>query len=710
MAGCKKRRFRTLRIVGRGIYVILAGAVLLELFSRLGGAVFTLNQERINRFPSADPDIFVILCLGESTTAGGWGSYPDRLETVLNKAMGDSRVKVINKGVAGSTTYDILLRLEKYLDEYQPDLVLTMIGVNDKPFTKAPAAVPAAVRLIRGLRIFKLAGLLKEHFDDYLTDLSIRRLGRAAAADPGISTVAAGRNTEQRKLFPLNPQKASDYLALGEWYFSQDRWEEAFWMFRTAADRDPLMTGAWDGLGCCHQEKGEWEEARGCFERADVLERSPSETWIRQGNLFRHLNEPDEAEKCFRRAVQAHGNNPRAYHDWGTACLQNGSYEQADKLLRKALSLSPGDPEIYRSLGLLHRRWGKHQSASEYFRAGQDLSPTRYSFYHDRLKTYWEAGESEFAEEMLASEGDLLEQAIRYEPGNLHYYQRLAQLHRSSGNIRKAEEIAGRAADFYLTAIASNPEGWWLHAELAQHYRGSGDLEAAEKSYRTALSLEPGAWWLFLELAELFQSSDRGSEADEILQEAIRKSPGDNWTIYARRAVIWSARGEYEQAGKIYREAMRVFPDDPRVYTAAALMYQQAGEAERARELFQKADQANTRFAGPATPSNYRKIQKIIEDRGIQMVCVQYPMLDIASLREICPARGGIIFVDNGAVFREAVTAEGYAEYFQDNFAGYFGHCTPKGNQLLAENISRTLLKEYFRKSECSEPGSGTRD
>lgn len=39
-----------------------------------------------------------------------------------------------------------------------------------------------------------------------------------------------------------------------------------------------------------------------------------------------------------------------------------------------------------------------------------------------------------------------------------------------------------------------------------------------------------------------------------------------------------------------------------------------------------------------------------------------------------------------------------YKEYFGDMFAGDFGHCTKKGNRLLAENIANVILKEVFGK------------
>jgi hypothetical protein len=57
----------------------------------------------------------------------------------------------------------------------------------------------------------------------------------------------------------------------------------------------------------------------------------------------------------------------------------------------------------------------------------------------------------------------------------------------------------------------------------------------------------------------------------------------------------------------------------------------------------------------------------------------------------------GIIFVDNEAGFKEAVRKEGYSVYFRDIFGGDFGHCTKKGNWLLAENIANAILKDYLK-------------
>ena len=52
--------------------------------------------------------------------------------------------------------------------------------------------------------------------------------------------------------------------------------------------------------------------------------------------------------------------------------------------------------------------------------------------------------------------------------------------------------------------------------------------------------------------------------------------------------------------------------------------------------------------------------------------------------------------MDNEKVFKQALRKASYDEYFRDNFAGDFGHCTPNGNRLLAENIADTILKKVF--------------
>ena len=101
----------------------------------------------------------------------------------------------------------------------------------------------------------------------------------------------------------------------------------------------------------------------------------------------------------------------------------------------------------------------------------------------------------------------------------------------------------------------------------------------------------------------------------------------------------------------------------------------------------------------PVTVNNYLKLKESLDKRGVKLVCVQYPMRSVESLKKIFKDKGeGIFFVDNEAIFKEEVNKSGFKEVFRDMFAGDFGHCTNKGNRLLAENIAGVILKEVFDK------------
>ncbi len=80
------------------------------------------------------------------------------------------------------------------------------------------------------------------------------------------------------------------------------------------------------------------------------------------------------------------------------------------------------------------------------------------------------------------------------------------------------------------------------------------------------------------------------------------------------------------------------------------------------------------------------------------MVCAQYPMRSIWPLKKIFEEDNNVIFVDNEGIFREALDKASYKDYFRDMFGGDFGHCTEKGNRLLAQNIADTVLRDVFGK------------
>src|SRR5882672_1267859 len=114
------------------IFGISLAVVCLELSLRMAGMFVLYLQERHNHL-SFSRNEYRILCLGESTTAlGGEDSYPSQLEAMLNAQSRQQKFTVINQGIISTTSDYIVSHLEQDLDVYKPQLVVVMMGINDR--------------------------------------------------------------------------------------------------------------------------------------------------------------------------------------------------------------------------------------------------------------------------------------------------------------------------------------------------------------------------------------------------------------------------------------------------------------------------------------------------------------------------------------------------------------------------------------------------
>jgi len=155
----------------RKIILIICGiffcAILLEAELRIARAVYLSLQERKNRAAIQKKGTYRIMCLGESTTAflGSRDCYPNQLEEILNQRNTGIKFSVINKGLAGTYTAVIVSQLEDNLNKYNPDMVITMMGINDGVNTVAYEDVPAkeTSSFFKSFRVYKLVKLLRFH-------------------------------------------------------------------------------------------------------------------------------------------------------------------------------------------------------------------------------------------------------------------------------------------------------------------------------------------------------------------------------------------------------------------------------------------------------------------------------------------------------------------------------------------------------------------
>jgi len=176
------------------------------------------------------------------------------------------------------------------------------------------------------------------------------------------------------------------------------------------------------------------------------------------------------------------------------------------------------------------------------------------------------------------------------------------------------------------------------------------------------------------------------------IKTAIEIYP-ENIGLYIDLVARYNRQQRYNDVQKIYEYMIQYNPRNPWGYAGLANFYTQQNQPHLAKEFKAKAENIRLNYYNSTVRENYRQLRKIFKSHGIQLVSIQYPLLDVKPLKQIFDSPEEIIFIDNKINFKKAIESLGYGEYFKDNFAGDFGHCTKKGNRLLAENIARSIFK-----------------
>ena len=210
-------------------------------------------------------------------------------------------------------------------------------------------------------------------------------------------------------------------------------------------------------------------------------------------------------------------------------------------------------------------------------------------------------------------------------------------------------------------------------------------------------------------------------EDNQLVNEIMNKYHEENGTL--------RQQGKLREAINTLNEIIQV-KDDYRAYAELGFVYYDLKEFDKAEEMFKKSIEISPRKSRPAyygleqiyrlrkiddkgikefynehgysfdinddpdfevTKYHYRLMYKILNENGIKLIVMQYPTLDILELKKIFTKNESIIFISNEENFMEALENGKYEDYFIDHIRDSFGHATPTGNKLIAENVANTL-------------------
>lgn len=115
------------------ILLILAGLIIavfvLEIFLQM--TAFSMDkykQYKIKKEIKEEKGL-TIVCLGESTTDGEWPRFLE--ETLIKKGV-NKKIKIIDCGMGGADTNDLIKYTEENIYKLKPNYIVAMMGINDK--------------------------------------------------------------------------------------------------------------------------------------------------------------------------------------------------------------------------------------------------------------------------------------------------------------------------------------------------------------------------------------------------------------------------------------------------------------------------------------------------------------------------------------------------------------------------------------------------
>jgi tetratricopeptide (TPR) repeat protein len=358
--------------LGLAMFGIVLALVLIEILLRVAGLFVSLPQTLGNIAP-ADQESYRIICLGESTTAGGPTSWPGQLESILNNRSKTLRFRVYNLGWPGTNTAFILANLEGNIERYRPDMVVSMMGVNDGQLSVRYERVwgSGIVRLFKNLQLYKLASII-------------------------IINLEAGQKKAPDIRVVLSDEAASsiELDSAGIMEYGRGNYSGSAELLREAIRIDPQNKEAYIMLARTYDRTAEKEREIGVLKNLSTLFQEDFEARFAAGWRYHNMGMENEAEIEYLAAlVLINESTPRysiyqIYADFALVYLKQGKQAKYIEMFNKSLEyLSPSvslvrpDPKETREFEAFPKRKIGFPGYSLTLNSGENSSElTRYHY------------------------------------------------------------------------------------------------------------------------------------------------------------------------------------------------------------------------------------------------------------------------------------------------------------------------------------------
>ncbi len=386
------------------VFGIFLTAFLLETVLRIGGSWFLYRQDMRNVSSlNKGSGSYKVLCLGESTTAlGGEFSYPSMLQRFFQKHDPQLKISVINKGIPSIDTKTILDNLESQLDQYNPQVVVLMIGINDEyNYYTFGQDVQTRRNFLDDLRIVKLMKYIKLHMAHKLKE------GNPFVGNEDRDPLSESINMSHETLSNILKNIESHVKALKE----------------LDLKRAALLSR---------------EDLRVKIDMTiKKLQKDLSTEYIDAGLLYKEDGDDIKAEEYFKNSCALVPEQSRGFSELGRIYRDRGLFALAQSAFEQAVKNEPQKIMPHLELARLYDVNGQREKTaaifSNFLTSGQDL--------------YWinvEIGDW-FAKYRLWAQAETAYlKVVNQDYKNVFVFEKLEDVYRKSGQKEKLSEIGQR--------------------------------------------------------------------------------------------------------------------------------------------------------------------------------------------------------------------------------------------------------------------------
>jgi len=364
--------------------LILAGTVisilLLETILRLGGVLYLAVQEYRNKASVKEKGTYRIMCLGESTTAlGGDNAYPAQLERILNEKNKEIKFSVVNKGIPGTHSTAILSQLEENVNQYKPDMVVAMMGINDEgrftPYKDIPDLQMDT--FLKHFKTFKLVRFIYLNFAVRFTGKDVDALKKVMDTEQSEEEEEIDEVTEAilEKEIVSDPENEDAYFELGMLYQEGSDHPRAVEMFENAIELDPQNAEFYLELADSYVKMKDFKH--GIEKLKETIALDPQgkleESYTLLGSVYNEQGKFEEAEEAYLKIVKLRPDSFDLHFEAGNFYKSHAKLDQALAMYKKALELTDEKSTIYGALAAVYEDKGEYNLAKEYYKKANEI-------------------------------------------------------------------------------------------------------------------------------------------------------------------------------------------------------------------------------------------------------------------------------------------------------------------------------------------------